>query len=126
MAAASPIIAPEALHARLGSDDLRIVDVRWVLGSPSAGRTAFDAGHIPGAIFLDLDTDLVAAEGPGRHPLPPVETFVARLEAVEIGVEHDVVVYDDAGGTTAARLWWMLDDLGHQQVRVLDGGLAAW
>ncbi len=126
MAAASPIIASEALDARLGSDDLRIVDVRWVLGSPGAGRTAFDAGHIPGAIFLDLDSDLVAAEGPGRHPLPTVEAFVARLEAVGIGVEHDVVVYDDAGGATAARLWWMLDDLGHERVRVLDGGLSAW
>ncbi len=122
----SPIISPEALHARLSADELRIVDVRWVLGSPGAGRTAFDAGHINGAIFLDLDTDLVAAEGPGRHPLPAVEAFVARLEAVGIGVEHDVVVYDDAGGATAARLWWMLDDLGHGRVRVLDGGLAAW
>ena len=126
MADHSPLISPEALHARLGAPDLRPVDVRWVLGSPGAGHAAYDAGHVPGAMFLDLDSDLVAAVGPGRHPLPAPTDFRERLEAAGIGAGDEVVAYDDAGGSIAARLWWMLDDLGHERVRVLDGGLQAW
>ena len=126
MADRSPLISPDALHARLGAPDLRLVDVRWVLGSPGAGRAAYDAGHLPGAIFLDLDSDLVAAVGPGRHPLPAPADFKERLEAAGIGADDEVVAYDDAGGSIAARLWWMLDDLGHERVRVLNGGLPAW
>jgi thiosulfate/3-mercaptopyruvate sulfurtransferase len=126
MADRSPLISPEALHARFGAPDLRLVDVRWVLGTPGAGREAYDAGHLPGAIFLDLDSDLVAAVGPGRHPLPAPADFQERLEAAGIGAGDEVVAYDDAGGSIAARLWWMLDDLGHERVRVLDGGLPAW
>jgi thiosulfate/3-mercaptopyruvate sulfurtransferase len=122
----SPLISPPALHDRLGAPDLRIVDVRWVLGSPGAGWAAYDAGHIPGAMFLDLDTDLAAAEGPGRHPLPTPAAFRDRLERAGIGTGDEVVAYDDAGGTIAARLWWMLDNLGHERARLLDGGLTAW
>jgi len=122
----SPSVSPESLYARLGSPDLRIVDVRWVMGSPGAGRVGYEAGHIPGAIYLDLDTDLAAAEGPGRHPLPTPAAFRDRLEAAGIGDADHVVVYDDVGGWIAARLWWMLDNLGHAGVRVLDGGLPAW
>jgi thiosulfate/3-mercaptopyruvate sulfurtransferase len=125
MAIPSPIVSPEALAERL-DPDLRIVDVRWVLGSPGHGGEAYDAGHIPGAIFLDVDRDLVAPEGPGRHPLPDPAAFRARLEAVGVGTEHTVVAYDDVGGWVAARLWWMLDDLGHHRVAVLDGGFPAW
>ena len=126
MPRSSPIISPADLAKRLGDPGLRIVDVRWVLGSPGSGRVAYDAGHLPGAIFLDLDTDLVATEGPGRHPLPSPAAFQARLAAAGIGTEHDVVAYDDVGGWVAARLWWMLDDLGHDRVAVLDGGFPAW
>ena len=126
MAVRSPIISPSALADRLGAPDLRIVDVRWVLGAPGRGREAYDAGHLPGAIFLDLDTDLVAVDGPGRHPLPSPAEFRARLEAAGIGSDHEVVAYDDVGGWVAARLWWMLDDLGHHRVSVLDGGYPAW
>jgi Rhodanese-related sulfurtransferase len=126
MVARSPIVSPSALFTRLGAPDLRVVDVRWVLGAPGHGREAYDAGHIPGAIFLDLDTDLMAAEGPGRHPLPSPIDFRERLEAAGIGTEHEVVAYDDVGGWVAARLWWMLDDLGHERVAVLDGGYPAW
>jgi thiosulfate/3-mercaptopyruvate sulfurtransferase len=122
----SPIISPGSLHARLGAPDLRIVDIRWVVGSPGAGRIGYDNGHIPGAIFLDLDTDLAAPEGPGRHPLPVPATFRARLEEVGIDEGDEVVACDDVGGWIAARLWWMLDDLGHERVGVLDGGLSAW
>ena len=126
MAAHSPIISPSNLFARLGASDLRLVDVRWALGAPGFGRAAYDAGHIPGAIFLDLDTDLLGAEGPGRHPLPSPTDLRARLERAGIGTEHGVVAYDDVGGWVAARLWWMLDDLGHERVAVLDGGYSAW
>ena len=112
--------------ARSEPDQVRIVDVRWVLGAPGRGREAYEAGHIPGAIFLDVDGDLTAVEGPGRHPLPSPREFRARLGAAGIGTEHEVVAYDDVGGWVAARLWWMLDDLGHQRVAVLDGGYPAW
>ena len=122
----SPIISPESLHARLGSPDLCIVDMRWVLGSAGGGRAAYDAGHLPGSIFLDLDTDLAASDGPGRHPLPSPAAFRERLEAAGIGDSDEVVAYDDVSGSVAARLWWMLDDLGHERVRVLEGGIAGW
>jgi thiosulfate/3-mercaptopyruvate sulfurtransferase len=121
-----PLISVDELAARIGDPDLRVVDVRWYLNQPGAGRRAYDAGHIPGAMFLDLDADLSAAEGPGRHPLPDPEEFGARLARAGIGSDQFVVAYDDAGGTVAARLWWMLDNLGHRAVKVLDGGIHAW
>jgi len=121
-----PLVSVDALASRLGAPDVRIVDCRWYLGRPGAGRAAFFAGHIPGAIHLDLDADLSAPEGPGRHPLPDPDVFTAHLATLGIGREHEVVGYDDAGGWVAARLWWMLDNLGHPQARVLDGGWGAW
>ena len=72
---------------------------------------------------MDVDRDLVARGGPGRHPLPSPAAFAARMEALGVADDSAVVAYDDAGGTIAARLWWMLDDLGHRSVRVLDGGI---
>ena len=126
MADSTPLISPEELHERLGAPDLVVADVRWVLGQPGAGRAAYEAGHIPGAIFLDLDTDLRAPEGPGRHPLPSPAVFRETLAAAGIGTDDEVVAYDDVRGTLAARLWWMLDALGHERVRLLDGGLGAW
>ena len=120
------LISVDQLAARIHDPALRIVDVRWYLGRTGEGRVAYDAGHIPGAIFADLDTDLRAPEGPGRHPLPDPAVFADRLGALGIGSEHQVVAYDDVGGGIAARLWWMLDDLGHAAASVLDGGFAAW
>jgi thiosulfate/3-mercaptopyruvate sulfurtransferase len=114
----------------VGEPRVRVVDVRWVLGQPGAGRRAYDQGHLPGAIFLDLDGDLALPPGPGRagrHPLPPPAEFAARLARAGIGSDDLVVAYDDVGGWVAARLWWMLDDLGHHGgVAVLDGGIGAW
>jgi thiosulfate/3-mercaptopyruvate sulfurtransferase len=121
-----PLISPEALIDRLQDPSLRIADVRWYLGQEDRGRIEYAAGHVPGAIFIDLATDLAAADGPGRHPLPDPDVFARRLGELGIGDEHEVVAYDDVGGTTAARLWWMLDDLGHSAVRVLDGGYSGW
>jgi thiosulfate/3-mercaptopyruvate sulfurtransferase len=120
------LISPDELRARLGDPELRICDVRWWLADPGKGRRDYAAAHIPGAVFVDVDRDLVATSGPGRHPLPSPADFAARMAALGIGDGHDVVAYDDAGGTIAARLWWMLDDLGHRSVRVLDGGIGAW
>jgi thiosulfate/3-mercaptopyruvate sulfurtransferase len=127
----SPLISAEELH-RLVIDDpgrVRIIDCRWYLGRTGDGRAAYERGHLPGAIHLDLDDDLSDRAGygaPGRHPLPSPAAFAARLAAAGIGDEHLVVAYDDVGGWVAARLWWMLDTLGHHEAAVLDGGIDAW
>lgn len=107
-------------------DDVRVVDVRWYLGGPP-GRDAYLAGHIPGAVFLDVDTELSepATTADGRHPLATPERFAAALGRAGIGAGVPVVAYDDRGGSIAARLWWMLHVLG-EPVAVLDGGLTAW
>jgi thiosulfate/3-mercaptopyruvate sulfurtransferase len=107
-------------------DDVRVVDVRWYLDGRS-GRDAYRGGHIPGAVWLDIDSDLSApaSASAGRHPLPTPEHFAAALARVGIADGTPVVAYDDAGGSIAARLWWMLHVLV-QPVAVLDGGLAAW
>jgi thiosulfate/3-mercaptopyruvate sulfurtransferase len=119
-----PLVSPEWLAEHLGEPGLVVADVRWVRGGSS--RDAFDAGHIPGAVFLDADDDLSAiGDGPGRHPLPTPEAFSATMARVGIRDETNVVAYDDAGGSCAARLWWMLDSTGHA-VALLDGGLQAW
>jgi thiosulfate/3-mercaptopyruvate sulfurtransferase len=127
----SPLISAAELRtlAATEPDRLRIVDCRWSLGKPGAGRAAYDAGHLPGAIHLDLDDDLADRDGygaPGRHPLPSPLDVATRLGRLGIGDEHLVVAYDDVGGWVAARVWWMLDNLGHREVAVLDGGIAAW
>ena len=115
-----------------GRTDLRVVDARWYLGQPvGTGHAAFENGHIPGAVHVDLDTDLVATSGPGRHPLPDPSDFAATMGGHGVGDDDLVVVYDDVGGWVAARLWWMLDDLGFGSggnggVAILDGGIQAW
>ena len=103
-----------------------VVDTRWYLDGRS-GADAYAQGHLPGAVFVDLDTVLAAppSAAAGRHPLPEPEVFARGLEAAGIGDDDTVVVYDDAGGVIAARLVWMLRALG-QSAAVLDGGLAAW
>jgi thiosulfate/3-mercaptopyruvate sulfurtransferase len=110
-------------------DDVVVADVRWSpMGGTAEAQRAFEAGHIPGAVFLDLDRDLAATpfvDGPGRHPLPAPEAFTATLGAVGIGDDDLVVATDDVRGSVAARLWWMLDATGRRSV-LLDGGLDAW
>ena len=120
------LITPDELRTRLGDPQLAVFDVRWWLADPPKGRRDYLAAHIPGARFVDMDTDLVAAEGPGRHPLPSPADFAERMRAIGLRDGDEAVVYDDNGGTVAARLWWMLDDLGFPLVRLLNGGLPAW
>jgi thiosulfate/3-mercaptopyruvate sulfurtransferase len=121
------LIDAAGLLRRIGDRDLRIADVRWCLNDPERGAREYAAGHLPGAVFVDLERDLAGHRtGAGRHPLPEPRAFASALAARGIGSDHAVVVYDDLGGTVAARLWWMLDSLGHANVALLDGGIAAW
>lgn len=120
------IVSSEWLLDHLNKPEVRIVDCRWVLGKPGEGRHLYEAGHIPGAAHLDVDTQLSGEEGPGRHPLPGRRNFQNAIS--EIGVERGmhVVAYDDGLGASAARLWWLLNYYGHENVSVLDGGWNAW
>lgn len=121
---ADNLIDARTLHATLGR--IRVFDTRWKLNHPEHGHAAYLRGHIPGAVFVDLDDDLSARDGPGRHPLPEPATFAATLGRLGLAPDGEVVVYDDIAGTVAARMWWMLRSIGHNRVRVLDGGLEAW
>jgi thiosulfate/3-mercaptopyruvate sulfurtransferase len=102
-----------------------ILDVRWTLGGPS-GAADFKEGHIPGAHFVDLDGELSAPPGPGRHPLPDAAGFGAAMRRHGVDRCRLVVAYDAATGTSAARAWWLLRYFGHPNVALLDGGYAAW
>ena len=105
-----------------------VFDCSFDLANPGAGRAIYDAGHVPGARYLNLDADLSSAKTGrnGRHPLPTREAFAECLAAAGVDRDSQVVVYDAAGGLYAARAWWMLRWLGHAAVALLDGGLAAW
>ena len=105
---------------------LTVLDVRWRLGGPP-GRELYDAAHIPGAAFVDLDLDLAAPPGEGgRHPMPAAADFEQAMRRAGVSDERPVVVYDDADSTAAARAWWLLRYFGHPSVLVLDGGFRAW
>lgn len=112
----------------LDDPEIRIADTRFDLKAPSAGLEAYADGHLPGAIYFDLDDDLSSPPGPdtGRHPLPDMASFADKLGVRGIGNEHLVVVYDDSNGLFAGRLWWLLRFAGHDRVKLLDGGLSAW
>lgn len=116
------------LSAHWADPDWRVLDVRHLLADTTYGERAYAAGHIPGAFFLHCDCDLAGAMSGtnGRHPLPSPEVLAARLGELGIGAQTQVVVYDDAQGMIAGRLWWLLRWLGHDKVAVLDGGLQAW
>ncbi|MEW2070094.1 sulfurtransferase [Streptomyces sp. NPDC007346] len=122
-----PIItASEYASESAGERPPVLLDVRWQLGGPH-GRPAYEAGHLPGAVFVDLDTELAGPAGSGgRHPLPDPEAFGAVMRRAGVGQDTPVVVYDGGQGWAAARAWWLLRWTGHPDVRVLDGGLAAW
>jgi thiosulfate/3-mercaptopyruvate sulfurtransferase len=117
-------VPPVVDRAWTADRDVVLADVRWYLDGRS-GRAAYEAGHLPGAVFVDLDADLAAPHAlstAGRHPLPDAEAFAASMAALGIGDDDVVVAYDDAGGVNAARLVWMLRVTGHAAA-LLDGGL---
>lgn len=124
----STIISTEELADRLGDPSIVVVDVRSSLADAGYGERAFALGHIPGAVYADLNRDLSdpPGGGRGRHPLPDVETIASTFGGIGISRESQVVAYDDADGMYASRLWWMLRYVGHERVAVLDGGFAKW
>jgi len=120
----APIISADELAGRL--DEVTVLDVRYAVGGPP-GHDAFLDAHVPGARFVDLDTDLADPPGAGgRHPLPDAARFEVAMRRAGVSDDRPVVVYDDWQGRAAARAWWLLRHHGHRDVRVLDGGWAAW
>ena len=120
----TPLTTPDELAAVL--DVVTVLDVRYAVGGPP-GEEAFRQGHVPGARYVDLDTDLADPPGKGgRHPLPHEERFEVAMRRAGVSHDRPVVVYDDWQGRAAARAWWLLRHHGHRDVRVLDGGWSAW
>ena len=124
----NPLVDVRALARELERADWIVVDCRFTLTVPTAGRAAYDRGHIPGARYAHLDDDLSRRPraDEGRHPLPDRERFAATLGDWGIQAGDRVVAYDEGSGAIAARLWWLLGWLGHERRAVLDGGFAAW
>ena len=121
-----PLIDVGDLAGLVVGEDCSVLDVRYQMGGPS-GPGEYAAGHIPRAVYVDLDTGLAGTPGPrGRHPLPEVAVFEASMRVAGVRNDRPVVVYDDWAGRAAARCWWLLRWAGHRDVRVLDGGWSAW
>lgn len=123
------LVSPAWLSEYVRHPGVAVVDVRWSpTGSTPVARRGFEDGHVPGAVFLDIDRDLAArafSAGPGRHPLPSPESFASTMSSVGVDDEMLVIAYDDVRGSVAARLWWMLWITG-RRAALLDGGLQAW
>ncbi|GLW55867.1 sulfurtransferase [Kitasatospora phosalacinea] len=123
----SPLITVAELADALGTDRAPVLlDIRWALGGPP-GAEEYAKGHLPGAHYLDLDHELADPPGPaGRHPLPDPDRLATALRRAGVTADRPVVAYDAGPALSAARAWWLLRWAGHGDVRVLDGGLAAW
>lgn len=122
------MVSMKWLLARMYEPDIVIVDCRFTLGQPDAGKAAYEKAHIPRAVYLDLDKDLsspLSVHG-GRHPLPDIKMFANTLGLAGIDKDKRVVIYDDQGGMVASRLWWMLKYTGHKSVYVMDESFTAW
>jgi thiosulfate/3-mercaptopyruvate sulfurtransferase len=121
------LISREALRSALARADApALLDVRWELGGPP-GFELYRRGHVPGAVFVDLDVALAGPPGAGgRHPLPTAEAFGEAMRAAGVSGDRSVVVYDAANSVAAARAWWLLRYFGHPRVLVLDGGFSGW
>lgn len=129
----TPLVSVSWLRAHLRDPRVRVLDARYALNDPLTGRIAYLGGHVPGAVYADLETDLSGPVQPdgagGRHPLPDPAALAAWLGSVGVGNDSLVVCYDDPStgqGFYAARAWWLLRWLGHAGVAVLDGGWPAW
>ncbi len=129
MTGRSPLVGAEELRHLLSSATPPVLlDIRWSLAGPP-GRQVYAEGHVPGAVFVDLDTELADPVGDGtrgRHPLPDPARFAAAMRRAGVALDRPVVVMDGGDGSVAARAWWLLRHHGHDDVRLLDGGLAAW
>ncbi|HEX3604056.1 MAG TPA: sulfurtransferase [Steroidobacteraceae bacterium] len=122
------LISAAVLRDRLNEPDLRIIDGRFELAGPQAGRRAYLQSHVPEARYADLNRDLSApiSATSGRHPLPAPADFAATLQRLGVGRTTQVIAYDESAGAYAARAWWLLRWVGHGAVAVLDGGMKAW
>jgi thiosulfate/3-mercaptopyruvate sulfurtransferase len=125
--ASAPLVSAAQLAAELaGPAAPTVLDCRWELAG-GADRDGYERGHLPGAVFVDLDRDLSGPPGPGgRHPLPAPGAFQAVMRRAGVGHDRPVVAYDQGQPGGAARAWWLLGWFGHPGARVLDGGLPAW
>jgi thiosulfate/3-mercaptopyruvate sulfurtransferase len=129
--AVGALVSTDWLDAHRGDPDVRVADVRWYLDPQRKGIDAYRAGHVPGAVFLDVDRDLAAPGGArggplGRHPWPSAEQVERVMSAIGVGPTTTVVAYDDQAGAIAARLWFVLHAYGHDRAAVLDGGIVKW
>lgn len=122
-----PLVSADWLRKHLHDPDVRVIDFRWYLLNRN-GRDEYARGHIAGAVFVDLEavTGKQDSNARGRHPLPSAGQFESEMRKAGVDENTRVVVYDDAGGSTAARLWFLLGWFGHAAQAVLDGGLQAW
>ncbi len=128
MAAYETLIDASELRKHLEDERWRVVDCRFDLMHPQTGREAYLHGHIPGAVYADLNVDLAGSvhTDSGRHPLPDVHDLAATWGRLGIHSDTQVIVHDDNSGAMAARAWWLLRWLGHDRVALLDGGLRRW
>lgn len=128
MRLSTTILSPRQVYSHLGDYGLVIVDCRFELSNPDWGLLEYQIGHLPGAVYADLNKDLSGPITPtsGRHPLPDPEKFIQKAGEWGINSRSQVIVYDQDGGAYASRLWWLLRTYGHEAVAVLDGGIPAW
>lgn len=125
----SYLISIEELVEKLSNNpEIVIVDARYQLNNPEAGREAYDQSHLPGAVYFDLEQDMSGTPGKhgGNHPLPNVEVFAEKLGKAGIDQDTPVIVYDKGNDMFAPRFWWNLYFMGHNQVYILEGGFDAW
>lgn len=122
------ILSVEEFHELYLLENSRVIDVQFSLGNELESRRLYETGHIPGAVFLNLETDLSGeiTEETGRHPLPLLEDFVSHLKQLAITPDLTILVYDNFNAGAAARVWWMLTTLGYDDVYVLEGGISKW
>ncbi|GIP40323.1 thiosulfate sulfurtransferase [Paenibacillus sp. J31TS4] len=122
------VVSMEWIRDHLNDESLVLADCRFALGQPLSGRKDYEEGHLPGAVYVDLERDLSGpkAEHGGRHPLPSITELADVLGRAGIDGSKRVVAYDDQGGAMASRLWWILKYLGHDNVQIMDGGFGAW
>lgn len=128
MFTASPLVSAEWLEKHIDAPDVRVIDATWFapfLNPEKTGQEAYDEGHIPGAVFFDID-QIAAPESPFPHTMPDPILFSSRVRKLGLGDGHRIIVYDQNGFFASARVWWMLRAMGVTDVSVLDGGLQAW